>query len=499
MALIEYLSTNNTAISAVLVCIIITALNRLFTYINGLDNLKNIPSVGFEGGYKKARERFLFDNLSLMKEGYKKDGAFKVVADNGKFQAMVSPNMAMEMRNTPNDVLSFTATTRDLLMTEYTGIQESDTAVKCVRLDLTKNHGRLIPAMAIETKWSFDKHFGECKEWTKFQIHPMLLQVVAVVSGVAFVGNPENRNPDWLDCAINYTVDVFSGTQKLRQKLLPKFLLPITARLSPEISRTKQHRIKARRLIGPLVEARLAGTVPPGDDMMQWLIDSSPAEERNVDRFAQMLLQLSMASIHTTSMTVTKALYDLASRPEYTKPLREEVETVLKEEGGFTQNGIRRLDLIDSFLKESQRLGPIGNMTMRRKVVGSKGFTFSNGVHIPHGATILGVTSAAASLDPEIFENPEEFDGYRFLKLRQEDPNKHVFSSTSTYHWGLGKHACPGRFFASTEIKMLLAEIVVRYDIRIKDNKRPADICWGISNSPDVSAFVEFRARQDIL
>jgi cytochrome P450 len=192
----------------------------------------------------------------------------------------------------------------------------------------------------------------------------MLLQVVAVVSGVAFVGNPENRNPDWLDCAINYTVDVFSGTQKLRQKLLPTFLLPITARLSPEISRTKQHRIKARRLIGPLVEARLAGTVPPGDDMMQWLIDSSPAEERNVDRFAQMLLQLSMASIHTTSMTVTKALYDLASRPEYTKPLREEVETVLKEEGGFTQNGIRRLDLIDSFLKESQRLSPIGNSSL---------------------------------------------------------------------------------------------------------------------------------------
>jgi Golgi nucleoside diphosphatase len=72
MALIEYFSTNNTAISAVVVCIIITALNRLFTYINGLDNLKNFPSVGFEGGYKKARERFLFDNLSLMKEGYKK-------------------------------------------------------------------------------------------------------------------------------------------------------------------------------------------------------------------------------------------------------------------------------------------------------------------------------------------------------------------------------------------------------------------------------------------
>ncbi|KAI5810727.1 cytochrome P450 [Pyronema omphalodes] len=499
MTLIEYLSTNNTAISAVVVCIIITALNRLFTYINGFDKLKNLPSVGFEGGYKKARERFLFDNISLMKEGYKKNGAFKIITDSGSFQAMVPPDMAMEMRNTPSDILSFRATTQDTLMPKYTGIQQSDTAVKCIRLDLTKNHGRLIPAMANEIKWSFDKNFGECKEWTKFRIHPILLQIVAVVSGVVFIGNPENRNPDWLDCAINYTVDVFSGVQKLRQKMLPKFLLPITARLSPELSRTKQHRMKARRLIGPLVEARLAGTVPPGDDMMQWLIDSSPEEERKIDIFAQMLLQLSMASIHTTSMTVTKALYDLASRPEYIKPLRDEIESVLKEGGGFTQNGVRRLDLLDSFLKESQRLSPLGNMTMSRKVVGSKGFTFSNGVHIPYGATIIGVTSGAASLDPEIFENPEEFDAYRFLRLREEDPNKHVFTSTSTYHWGLGRHACPGRFFAAAEIKMILAEIIFRYDIRIKDNKRPADLHWGFTNTVDASAFIEFRARQDTL
>jgi len=133
---------------------------------------------------------------------------------------------------------------------------------------------------------------------------------------------------------------------------------------------------------------------------------------------------------------------------------------------------------------------------MNRRVVSPSGFTFSTGVHLPYGATILGVTAAAASRDPEIFENPDEFDGYRFQRLRNSvDRNQHAFSGTSTLHWGLGKHTCPGRFFASAEIKLLLAKIVMKYDVRTKDGRRPDDVCWELANSPDTNAFIEFRKR----
>jgi cytochrome P450 len=47
-------------------------------------------------------------------------------------------------------------------------------------------------------------------------------------------------------------------------------------------------------------------------------------------------------------------------------------------------------------------------------------FTFSNGVTVPAG-TVIAAPSAAIQMDEEIYPNPEEFDGFRFAKLREND------------------------------------------------------------------------------
>jgi cytochrome P450 len=74
-----------------------------------------------------------------------------------------------------------------------------------------------------------------------------------------------------------------------------------------------------------------------------------------------------MAAIHTTSMAVTLAVYDLATYPECIAPLREEIQKVLDEDGhDVDDDGLMRLKRssmpklwkLDSFLKESQRLSP---------------------------------------------------------------------------------------------------------------------------------------------
>ena len=51
-------------------------------------------------------------------------------------------------------------------------------------------------------------------------------------------------------------------------------------------------------------------------------------------------------------------LFDLAGRPEYVEPLRDELEQVIAAERGETQlspRALGRLQKMDSFLKESQR------------------------------------------------------------------------------------------------------------------------------------------------
>ena len=52
---------------------------------------------------------------------------------------------------------------------------------------------------------------------------------------------------------------------------------------------------------------------------------------------------------------VCDALLDLAARPEYLQPLREEVEQVT-DEFGWTKEAFNAMPKLDSFLKESSRL-----------------------------------------------------------------------------------------------------------------------------------------------
>ena len=51
------------------------------------------------------------------------------------------------------------------------------------------------------------------------------------------------------------------------------------------------------------------------------------------------------------------ALAELAQRPQYIQPLREEIESALTE-WGVSVAGCDRMILLDSFLKECQRLHP---------------------------------------------------------------------------------------------------------------------------------------------
>ena len=69
-------------------------------------------------------------------------------------------------------------------------------------------------------------------------------------------------------------------------------------------------------------------------------------------------MTFSVAAIHTTSDMLTQVLYDLCGRDALIQALREEVITVVQEEG-WTKPTLYKLKLMDSVLKESQRLKPI--------------------------------------------------------------------------------------------------------------------------------------------
>lgn len=121
--------------------------------------------------------------------------------------------------------------------------------------------------------------------------------------------------------------------------------------------------------------------------------------------------------------------------------------------------------------------------SFQRKVL--KSFTLSNGQVIPKGR-IIEISAGSVSKDSEFFENPETFDALRFYNIREAKQQPEVARSgrspaeivansqflsvgTSSLAFGYGRHACPGRFFAANEIKMIMATALLHYEIRMPD------------------------------
>ena len=77
-----------------------------------------------------------------------------------------------------------------------------------------------------------------------------------------------------------------------------------------------------------------------------------------------MTSQLPLCALITAcQQMLTQVLYRLLENPEYIEPLREEVDAVIAEEG-WTKAGIDKMHKIDSFLRETQRLGGIATCSL---------------------------------------------------------------------------------------------------------------------------------------
>jgi cytochrome P450 len=73
-------------------------------------------------------------------------------------------------------------------------------------------------------------------------------------------------------------------------------------------------------------------------------------------------------------------------------------------------------------------------------------FTFSNGVTVPAG-TLVSVPASAIHADDRIYSKPNEFDGFRFAKLRESERNtitsryQTVSTSSEQLAFGLGRYS----------------------------------------------------------
>ncbi|KAJ7607500.1 cytochrome P450 [Roridomyces roridus] len=479
-----------------------------------------IPAIiGQEGVLASwmATYKYFCSPAEVVQEGYRKyrDGVFRVPRLFTWDYAVTGAKRVAEVGAAPENVLSFYGGVEDSVQGLYTlgkDVLHDPYHQLTVRTSLTRNIGRRFPEVRDEIICSFDDVFGlQGSEWKRVPVIESVMKITARTSNRLFIGLPLCRNQEYLDLNIRNAVDIFIHGQIL--SIFPEFIKPIVA---PLIVTRKKHLRQMLKFVGPMIEERIAKEDELGsdypetpNDLISWMLEVAKREQRHAPGIAARMLATNMAAIHTTSMALSHVLFDLTTYPQYIQPLREEAERVVKEEG-WSKASLNSMHKIDSFIRESQRLNGSGPVTMIRKVVDPNGFTFSDGIVIPYKSLVF-VSAKPVHYDSAFYDNADVFDGYRFSKLREAMQateadsekvfNRQIVSTGSDFLvFGHGKHACPGRFFAATELKAMLAHVLITYDVKAEDEfsngVRPPNFVSGQIDMPNVKAGIMVRTRQ---
>ncbi|USW56447.1 Putative cytochrome P450 [Septoria linicola] len=456
-----------------------------------------------KGWFKKLRSglRSIRGTRDMLSEAYwkhsKENRAFVMPQFAQEPTVMLPQSMIKDFLQEPEENINLLVVLQEVMAIKYTG--DADISTNPFHLDIVKNQlTRKLPLLTSEVHaelvLGFDDQWRVTEdEWTAIPAIKTCSTIISRAANRVFSGAKLCREPEWLEHTRIYGQSIFMEAGILT--MLPWFIRPIAA---PFICRNNAKHVRiCQKHAVPVIEERFRATregtskeIP--NDALQWIVEKAieigDSVEMDPKRITRRLMRLNMVAIHTTSITITNALLDLYSSSkveDFVAGLREECERVLKQNNGqWNKTAVNELYRIDSTIKESMRVSSLGITGLMRKVTKPDGINLPDGTHIPQGVRIAA-PNVAIHQDPEFYDRPDEYDAFRFSRSRElhdsngkllEARNQAIVTTNESFlPFGHGRHACPGRFFASQEMKLMLAHIVMNYDVKI-DGPRPKNV-----------------------
>ncbi|XP_074785510.1 LOW QUALITY PROTEIN: 25-hydroxyvitamin D-1 alpha hydroxylase, mitochondrial [Athene noctua] len=184
--------------------------------------------------------------------------------------------------------------------------------------------------------------------------------------------------------------------------------------------------------------------------------------------------ELLLAGVDTISSTLSWSLYELARHPGVQAALHRELVAALATGAGplpadgdpsATGSGswataLDRVPLLRAVVKETLRLYPV--IPANARVVPDRDIRV--GDYLVPRKTLITLCHYVASRDSRFFPAPDSFCPERWLR-RDGPPSRapHPFASLP---FGLGKRSCVGRRLAELEVRLALAQILLRFEVR---------------------------------
>ncbi|KAK3115438.1 hypothetical protein LTR53_005240 [Teratosphaeriaceae sp. CCFEE 6253] len=485
-AVVYYLCFSLIAVTLLLLGLITVAVGIQISRVS--DVPADIPWVGLDNRRWFPRLRATLTEVTAgrkrFEEGHEKYSTHDLPFILPSLQwpeIILPPSNASWIASQPESVLSMHAVFDAATGLEYFGHGPDldyahDFAV--ISRDLTRNLIKTLPDVLQEIEASFTDLLADvgADEWKEVDLMNYLAKTAHRAAAAMFVGKTLCRDPKYL-LLVRSWIGCFGLSSAVFRMLVPQIFQPVVGRLLA-LPMAVVKWLAVRRLL-PTLRQRLArvrdaqrSEKPASEDakpndLMQWIVDDA-ARKRDVHALkpwdlAGKVLLIELLAYVTTTLTIHRILVDILTHPDATAlllELRQEADALFPELAS-NPTAVRSMTLADSCIRETTRINAIAAHGLQRQIVQPGGVTTPNGLHLPRGAHV-------ATLMPDLFDRETRYDPRRAL-LHHSASGKQKMAVDISEHslaFGRGKHACPGRFFAVQNIKLMLGWLVRRYDFQ---------------------------------
>ena len=235
-------------------------------------------------------------------------------------------------------------------------------------------------------------------------------------------------------------------------------------------------------LLDEIARRRAEGTAGRSD-ILSLLVDARDEQGAPMSdaELLDEMFTLLMAGQETTATSLAWVFYHLLRHPDVLGKLRAELTRVVGS-GPVEAPHLPQLEYLDAVTKESARLTPVATNVMRRLHAPAR----IGGLELPAGISV-SASIYGTHHRPDLWPDPEHFQPEHFLAAR---PSPNTF-----FPFGGGVRRCLGAAFATYELKIVLAEVVSRVDLRIAPGYRMRPVLRAITVAPSrgVPVVVERR------
>jgi cytochrome P450 len=255
--------------------------------------------------------------------------------------------------------------------------------------------------------------------------------------------------------------------------------------LSPWGRFVRRRRAVDALLFGEIARRRRLGT-PGRTDILALLIDARDEEGRAMSdqELRDELFTVLMAGHETTATSLAWIFYHVLPRADVLDRLRAELARVVGD-GPIRAEHLGALEYLDAVVKEAMRLTPVISFVGRRLHAPMR----IGGVALPAGV-VASPCMYLTHRRPDVWPEPLRFRPERFLGLR---PSPQAF-----YPFGGGLRRCLGAAFATFEMKIVTAQVLMRTALRIAPGYRMRVVRRAVTHAPSEGVPV-VQARRPVL